>query len=97
MCAARFASSGAYLRVCSREFQWPALCPPSTWRVSPVTKVADFEVEDGVHDVSDLAHSAERVEATERIMRLDWMHRRFDDAGSDRVRPDAALRVFDRQ
>ena len=23
------------------EVQWPALCPPSTWRVSPVTKVAD--------------------------------------------------------
>ena len=56
-----------------------------------------FEIEYGVHDVGDLAHSAERVEAAERTMCLDGMHRRFDDAGSDRVRPDAALRVFDRQ
>ena len=56
-----------------------------------------FEIEDSVHDVGDLAHSAERVEAAERLMRLDGMHRRFDDAGSDRVRPDAAFRVFDRQ
>jgi hypothetical protein len=56
-----------------------------------------FEIEDGVHDVGDLAHTAERVEAAERMMRLDGMHRRFDDAGSDRVRPDAALRVFYRQ
>src|SRR6266403_4472771 len=56
-----------------------------------------FEIEDGVHDVGDLAHSAARVEAGERLMRLDGMHRRLDDAGSDRVHPDAALRVFDRQ
>ena len=55
-----------------------------------------FEIEDSVDDVGDLAHSAERVEAVERMMRLDGMHRRFDDAGSDRVRSDAALRVFDR-
>src|SRR5882762_6708041 len=43
-----------------------------------------FEIEDGVHDVGDLAHSAERVEGAERLMRLDGMHRRLDDAGSDR-------------
>src|SRR5207245_9878296 len=43
-----------------------------------------FEIKDGVHDVGDLAHSAERVEAAERIMRLDGMHRRLDDARRDR-------------
>src|SRR5258708_40297273 len=31
------------------------------------------------------------------MMRLDGMHRRLDDAGSDRVHPDTALGVFDRQ
>src|SRR6266404_3847496 len=56
-----------------------------------------FEIEDGVYDVGDLAHSAERVEAAERLMRLDGMHRRLDHAGSDRIHPDAALRIFDRQ
>src|SRR5260370_16210319 len=55
-----------------------------------------FEIEDGVHDVGDLAHSAERVEGAERLMRLDRMHRRLDDAGSDRLHPDAALLGFDR-
>src|SRR5690348_1548001 len=56
-----------------------------------------FEIEDGVHDIGDLAHSAKRVEAGERTMRLGGMHRRLDDTGSDRVRPDTALGVFDRQ
>ena len=27
--------------ISSSEVQWPALCPPSTCRVSPVTKAAD--------------------------------------------------------
>jgi hypothetical protein len=47
-----------------------------------------FEIEDGVHDIGDLAHSAERVESAERLMRLDGMHRRLNDARRDRVHPE---------
>src|SRR5260221_13965842 len=54
-----------------------------------------FEIEDGVHDAGDLAHLAERGEGAERLMRLARMHRGLDDAGGDRVHPDAALRLFD--
>src|SRR5476651_557611 len=36
-----------------------------------------FQIEDRVHDVRDLAHSAERVQLGELRMRFDGMHRRL--------------------
>src|SRR5262249_1501429 len=54
-----------------------------------------FEIDDGVSDVGHLAHVADRMQATERGVRLGGMHRRLDDAGRDRVHAHALLGVFD--
>src|ERR1700736_596828 len=54
-----------------------------------------LEIEDGVHDVDDLAHSADRVQGAELRIGLDRVHRRLDDAGCDRVHANAALGVLD--
>src|SRR5262245_59230952 len=54
-----------------------------------------LEIDDGVSDVGHLAHVTDRMQATERGVRLGGMHRRLDDAGRDRVHADALLGVFD--
>lgn len=40
-----------------------------------------FEVEDGIHDVANFAHPADRVQAGERRMGLSRMHRGLDYPG----------------
>src|ERR1700722_10935074 len=56
-----------------------------------------LHVDDGVHDIPDLADPAERVKRGERVVRLGCVHRGADDAQCDGVDPDAAVRVLDCQ
>ena len=56
-----------------------------------------LEVEDGLDNVGDLAETANRVQGSELSVCLDGMHRRLDGAGCDRVHPDTALCVLDRE
>src|SRR5258705_13021771 len=56
-----------------------------------------FEVGDGVDDVADLAHPADRVQTGKDLVGLGRVHRGADDAWGDRVDPDAAGGVLDRQ
>ena len=56
-----------------------------------------LEVEDRANDVGDLAHVADGVQGIELRMRFDGVHRRFDDPRRDRVHPNTALRIFDRE
>ena len=54
-----------------------------------------IQIQDRVDDIAHLAHVAHRMERAERLVRLRCVHRRLDDAWGNRVRTDAALRVFD--
>jgi hypothetical protein len=56
-----------------------------------------FEVEDGLDNGGELAETANRVQGSELSICLDGMHRRLDGAGCDRVHPDTALRILDRE
>ncbi len=56
-----------------------------------------LEVDDGVHDVARLAHPADRVQAGERLVVLDRVHRGLDDTRRDGVDPDAPAGVLDGQ
>ena len=55
--------------LCVAPRQWPALWPPSTCRISPVTK-RRLEIQHGVDDVGHLAHVADRMQRAERGMRF---------------------------
>src|ERR1700722_7369241 len=56
-----------------------------------------LEVEDRVHDIGDLTHAPHWVYAGQGSMRFRWMHRCFDDAGSNSIHANPALTEFDRQ
>ena len=60
-------------------------------------EVRAFQVEDRLHDVIDLTHMSDRVQAAEGGVSFFAVHRRFDDAGRYRVDPNAALGVLDGQ
>ena len=75
----------------------PALWPPSTWRISPVTIRGVLEVDHRVDDVAHLAHPADREQFAEGLVVLLGMHRSLDDARRDSVDANAAGGVLDRQ
>src|SRR3954452_17019218 len=54
-----------------------------------------LQEENPVDHIADLTDASERVEPSERVVRLRGMLRRLDDAQRDRVDPNAAGRVLD--
>ena len=56
-----------------------------------------LQVEDGVHDILDLAHVSHGEEAGQVGEGLDGMHRGLDDPGGDRVDAYAPARELDGQ
>jgi len=59
-------------------------------------EVRSLEVEDGVDDVADFAHSTDRMHGAQRRMRLDRMHGSLDDAGGDRIDANTLLGELER-
>lgn len=56
-----------------------------------------LRVQDRLHDIVNPAHMTDRVQLAQRLVGFSSMHRRSDDAWRDRVDPNAALGIFDRQ
>jgi hypothetical protein len=44
----------------------------------------------------NVAHATDRMQAGKEFMGFRGMHRRFNDAGGDRIHADPILSVFDR-
>ena len=56
-----------------------------------------LKVEDRANDVGDLTHMAERVQCVELRMCFACIHWRLDNPQCDRIHPDTALRIPDRE
>jgi len=58
-------------------------------------EVRGLEVEDGVDDIADFSHPANRMHCAQCFVGLGRMHGGLDDAGSDRIDANASFREFD--
>ena len=56
-----------------------------------------LEVKDRANDVGDFAHMADGVQGIELRIRVDGVHRRFDDPRRDGVHPSTAPCILDRE
>ena len=56
-----------------------------------------LEVKDRANDVGDFAHMADGVQGIELRVRVDGVHRRFDDPRRDGVHPNTAPCILDRE
>jgi hypothetical protein len=55
-----------------------------------------LKIENRVDNLANLAHATERMQAGKGFMAFWGVHRRFNDARSDRIHPNPVLSVFDR-
>src|SRR5262245_66606529 len=58
-------------------------------------KACGLEVEDGLHDVADLAHALQGMHRSQEFVSLRRMHRSLDDAGGNGVHANALRGIFD--